>query len=78
MAIKEVKREEIKSARSGYVTEIMKEFLDSGFDAALVDIPKGKTMVQVYSSLKNHIRHAKLDNVVCAARRCNKIYLLRK
>lgn len=78
MAIREVKLDEIESARFGYVTEIMKEFLDSGFDAALVDIPEDKTLLQIYNSLKGHIRHNKLDGVVCATRRNNKIYLLRK
>lgn len=78
MAIKEVKLNEIESPRFGYVTRIMKEFLDSNFDAALVDIPEGKTILQTYNSLKGHIRHGKLDDVVCVTRRNNKIYLLRK
>lgn len=78
MAIKEVKRDEIERKRVSYAAEIVKEFIDSGFDAALVDIPEGKTAMQVYRTLKFFINYNNLGDVVCMTRRGDKIYLLKK
>lgn len=78
MTIKEVKRDGIERKRAGYAADIVQEFIDSGFDAALVDLPEDKTVIQAYYAIQGRIKHAKLDNDICATRRGDKIYLLKK
>ena len=78
MTIKEVKRDEIERKQAGYAADIVQEFIDSGIDAALVDLPEDKTVIQAYNAIQGRIKFTKLNADICVTRRGDKIYLLKK
>lgn len=80
MAIKEVSKKELRLGKKsyGYSAKIIDEFLESGFEAALVEIPEGKTANQVVQTLNSRLKYMKINDKIGTARRGDKVYLIRK
>ena len=76
--LKEISRDEVpfrRRGRYGYTVDTLREFWESGSEAAIVDFPD-KTPVSVYASLVK--ARARMNLPVDVVTRKKKVYLIRR
>lgn len=71
--------EKLAYTPKGYYPMMLFEFVESGMEAASVDVPLGRTAKQAANSLRSAINHDKEKYAnICVVCRDEKVYLLKK